>query len=594
MSRPPAAPSSRPLPPGCERYIGDDPELRELAEFAAYRMFTQPWSAYQVMAEDFAQLIAELPEEQSTKAWALWGLCDRWALLTRLLRRGDLANHGTKTGWLYDRCREVEIETDGYLDLWARVHGKSSVITFGGIVQELLRNPELTFGIFSHTRPIAKGFLRVIKREFETNDTLKHIYADVLFLDPQNDSGKWSEDDGIVIKRLGNPKESSVEAWGLVDGQPTGKHFSVLVYDDVVTRESVTTPEMVRKVTEAFELSQSLGTIGGREPWMIGTRYSFGDTYQTLMDRQAVKPRVYPATDDGTLNGQPVLLTDAAWEAIKRKQPTQVAAQYLQNPAAGNNKTFDAMKLSAYEIRPLTLTVYILCDPSKGSPNRRSDRTAIAVIALDSAGNRYLVDGYRHRMNLDERWRAIKTLRRHWMRQPGVQTVEVGYERYGMQADLEAFEWRMRQENEHFRIVELATPKDNTASKGDRVERLVPDFATGKFHIPFVVTDAIGGLQTWYVEAGIVKFRPLVGETRARKRARENGMGDLIVGPIKRVDEEGKVYDVTRAFIEEYQYFPFGSHDDLIDAASRIYDIDAEPAAIINRRDLEPVEEREY
>jgi len=593
MSPPPAAPSKA-LPAGCARYVAGDPELQELAEFCAYTLLVQGYATYQRMADDLADLIAELPEGKSRRAWAIWGLCDRWALLVRLLRRPDLASHGERTGWLYDRCREVEIHTDGYLLLWARVHGKSSIITFGGIVQELLRDPEQTFGIFSHTRPIAKGFLRVIKREFETNDTLKDIYSDVLWADPANESGKWSEDDGIVIKRAGNPKESSVEAWGLVDGQPTGKHFTRLVYDDVVTRESVTTPEMVKKVTEAFELSQSLGTIGGREPWMIGTRYSFGDTYQTLMDRMSVKPRIYPATVDGTLTGRPVLLTQEAWDKVKVTQPTQVAAQYLQNPAAGNDKAFDARKLSAFEVRPLTMTVYILCDPSKGSPNRRSDRTAIAVIGLDSAGNRYLLDGYRHRMNLDERWQAIKTLRRHWMKAAGVQTVEVGYERYGMQSDLEAFEWRMRLENEHFQIVELATPKDHTASKKDRVERLVPDFARGRFHIPFVVTDAAGGLHTWYVDAGNVKYKPLAGDTRARKRAKESAMGDLIVGPIKRIDEDGKIYDLTRAFIEEYQYFPFGSHDDLIDAASRIYDIDAEPAAIINPRDLEPAEEREY
>src|SRR5258706_16460317 len=99
---------------------------------------------------------------------ALLACNDRFYLLTGLLNRSDL-NHP----WLFARCREVEADPDGYLDLWARGHYKSTIITFGGIVQAVLCNPEVKIAIFSVTKPIAQAFLSQIKEEFEANDELK-------------------------------------------------------------------------------------------------------------------------------------------------------------------------------------------------------------------------------------------------------------------------------------------------------------------------------------------------------------------------------------------------------------------------------------
>lgn len=242
--------------------------------------------------------------------------------------------------WWFDRCREVQFAPDGYLDLWAREHGKSTVITIALTIQDILRDPEVTVGIFSHTTPIAKSFLRVIKREFESNELLKGCFPDVLYADPAKDSPKWSEDSGIVVIRKGNPPEATIEAHGLVDGQPTGRHFQIRVYDDVVTAQAVSTPDQMRKVIDALDMSNNLGKRGGVRR-MIGTRYKLGDAYEEYIKRGLIKPRVYPATDNGRVDGMPVLFTEEEWESkLQDMSPAIIASQMLQNPLAEDSVIF--------------------------------------------------------------------------------------------------------------------------------------------------------------------------------------------------------------------------------------------------------------
>ena len=238
---------------------------------------------------------------------------DLFFLLVYVLGRADL-----NRDWYFARCREVQAAPNGYLDLWAREHGKSSVITFGLTIQDILNDPEITVGIFSYSRPIAKAFLRQIKVEFENNETLKSLFPDILWANPQRDSPKFSEDDGIIVRRKGNPKESTVEAWGLVDSTPVSKHFRLMVYDDVVTGESVSTPDMIQKVTTAWERSLALSTEGGAVRY-IGTRWHYADTYRTILERGAAIERRHPATVDGTAGGEPVLFSTERLAEIRQR-----------------------------------------------------------------------------------------------------------------------------------------------------------------------------------------------------------------------------------------------------------------------------------
>ena len=105
---------------------------------------------------------------------------------------------------------------------------------------------------------------------------------------------------------------------------------------------------------------------------------------------------------------------------------------------------------------------------------------------------------------------------------------KIGYEEYGMTSDIHHIEKKMEDESFYFtRPIPLG---GNKLSKADRIARLIPEFESGKIWLPE---------ELYYT------------------------------------DKSGIVIDLVKVFInEEYLFFPFSSHDDMLDAASRIEDED--------------------
>jgi len=446
---------------------------------------------------------------------------DLFYLLVVICKRVD-ANRN----WLFERCREVQQNPNGHIDLWAREHYKSTIITFALTMQDILNDPEVTIGIFSHTRPIAKGFLRQIKREFEGNEGLKRLFPEICWKDPQHQSPKWSEDDGIIVKRKTNPKEATIEAWGLVDGQPVSKHFKILLYDDVVTEKSVTNPEQIKKTHDAWALSLNLGTAGGSRRH-AGTFYHFNDTYHAMIERKAAIPRIYPCTEDGTVDGEPVLLTrDALMDKRREFGPYIFGCQMLLDPIADKAQGFQKEWLQYWPARNTQgLNLYIVCDPAS-KKKALSDYTAMFVVGLGEDGMYRIVDMVRDRLNLTERADQIFK----WHRQ--YKPLLVGYEEYGLQADIEHIQDRQNRENYKFHVI----PLSGRVKKEDRIRRLIPLFEQGRVLLPEVC------------------WRP---------------------------NYEGENQDLTKIFInEEYLPFPVSHHDDMLDALSRIVDLDTRPPGI--------------
>ena len=399
---------------------------------------------------------------------------DLYYLLVKVCGRRDMLND-----FAFERVREVEANPDGRLDLWAREHFKSSIITFGKTIQDILCDPEITFGIFSHTRPIAKAFLRQIMREFEGNKLLHAAFPDILWGEDVRQAPKWSEDDGMIVKRKSNPNEATIEAWGLIDGQPTSKHYRVLLYDDVVVAGSVTTPEMIDKTRVELERSYNLGTTPGLKR-MVGTRWHFNDAYRTVIDRGTLIAREHPGRVGGTEEGESVFWSEETHREKRRDQgPYTYASQILLNPKADAAMGFKREWLRSYSrLTPKGMNGYILVD-SANTKRKESDYSAGWVVLLGVDGNYYAIPEFRDRLNLTERCQRVIEIHRKW-KDLGVKWQQVRWERYGMMADIEALKREQETQNYRFDVVEVA----GQTSKDDRIRRLIPLFEQGKVYLP--------------------------------------------------------------------------------------------------------------
>lgn len=431
--------------------------------------------------------------------------------------------------WLYDRCLEVQMNPDGYLDVWAREHYKSTIITWLKTIQDILIDPEERICIYSFNQPLAKSFVSQVKTELETNWRLKWLFPEILWEEPLK--GTYIDEEGnrqripwttdsIRVKRKGRAKEDTLTASGLVTGQKTGGHYTILIYDDVVTLDSVTSPEMIKRTTQAFQMSLNTGANSPGKPVrirIIGTRYHYADTYSEIIKAKTAIPRIYPCVDE---LGNPVLLPREFLAKKKSDFGSWVyASQMMCDPKQSSNMGF----LREW-IKPWVPTIYenlnrlIIIDPAD-KVKRKTDYTVMWVVGLGSDRNYYVIDMVRDKLSLTGRTNALFML--HQKYRPSLGTF---YEEVGMQADIQHIEEQMALRNYRFPIYSV----NATSSKGLRIEALEPLFRQQRIYMPEAI---------W------------------------------------RKNWEGSVVNVIDEFItEEYLAYPYAGHDDMLDALSKVTD----------------------
>lgn len=287
--------------------------------------------------------------------------------------------------FVYDRAMEVQNNNKYTIDLWARGHFKSTLITIALTLQELIKYPKLAVCIFSHTSPIAHAFLKSIKNILKTDDFLHRLYPDII---PEPNSNLLS-DERIIMKTNMKRKEPSVMASGLVDGQPTGMHYDVRVYDDVVVPESVSTPDQIKKLEERFRLSHNLASHVDIAR-IIGTRYHYSDLFSTLIDSPEWTVRLYPAEDK---DGNPVFFNREELDKKRSKMGSYIYnCQMLLNPISDETRIFKEEDIQYYTKLPDNITKkMILVDPAI-SKDRLSACYFVSMVVGVAGDKLYVID----------------------------------------------------------------------------------------------------------------------------------------------------------------------------------------------------------
>lgn len=201
-----------------------------------------------------------------------------------------------------------------------------------------------------------------------------------------------------------------------------------------------------------------------------------------------------------------------------KREPRTWSALYQQEPRPIGGGEFRREWMNHWINPPATGSKVIIVDPASGKYKDRGDYTSMWVVGPGQDGNLYVVDGVRDRLNLTERSNTLFDLVRKW--KPAL----VGYEQYGLQADIEFIRNEQERQQHRFRIVELG----GGIKKEDRIRRLIPLFETGRMWFP------------------------------------KN---------LNKVCSDGVSRDLVMDFIEqEYLAFPVSAHDDAIDCLARICD----------------------
>lgn len=401
--------------------------------------------------------------------------------------------------------------------LWPRGYGKTTFFSIADSIRMALRYPGVCQAIGHAQLDDACKIVLAIRAEFEQKELLHQIAPDVCYTDP-NQSPLWNRDAFVLRRKHPNKTPSFVAV--SPEAMPTGMHFHIWNFDDLVTFENSRTALQRDRCKDAMQLVHpflpdrmlSYKKIAGTR-WHLDDAYGdierlaekTGSVVGTPVGKRIVAPG-YDILKSGMLDpeGQPWL---KALHCIQREGPndrrrtiaeireeygaSKFAACMMQEPLPEGSAAFKGDDVMRYDllgdspeswrapVDGLNWNFYTSVDLNTQS-HTSGDFAVVMTCAKSDKGHLAVVDVSRGHPT---RWQLVDWIFRHnasW-RPRGVYVETVAYQKTFMD-DLAQ---RRNETGDYIEIVPVPRGGVKTgASKNDRIMSLQGVLEARKLWLP--------------------------------------------------------------------------------------------------------------
>lgn len=449
--------------------------------------------------------------------------------------------------------------------LLPRGHLKTELCVKSHVLWRIIRNPSERCLLFSSTDTLACTILSDIKYNFEGNEQFQKLFG--YLGPPPKGTGLWTQNAIRVHSKQRTGKEPSLMSRGL-SSEATGFHCDYMIFDDVVAEQNSGTKEMRDKGRHCV---QRLCFV--RDPGSglldVGTTWADDDTHGMFIRKDSptyagtsfVVATVVDAYD------RPICPEIFTPEVIEEKRSECIddyswACQYFNQPRRGSTSSFNQDWLKWYDnkktspeeqVKAQKLDVYMTVDPAN-SERKDSDYSSCCVVGQTQNGQyRYILDGFRERLNDADLPIRIVDYIEHWQevaRLAGT-SFRFAIETFSFQKYIKH---PLRDEMRKRGVVAaMEEVEPHGRVKVDRIRRLAAPFSTGSYYLP---------------EAMFKSGR------------------------------DGRSYNFIADLREEFIRFPHGTHDDILDSLAYveelIHPIDTVKYAVPAPEEFKPREPNKY
>jgi hypothetical protein len=308
----------------------------------------------------------------------------------------------------------AQCEIKDRMVLWSRGHYKTTSVVVE-IIQAILNFPNIRILIMQGSLNVTKTLLKQIMSHFSgqalgsrLNVLFPEFCGDKMQLHgTQMQFTTCARTDGRLAQAtvtVASPKSCK-----------TGQHYEMGFFDDLMNDQNFRNPKLVQRVKDDFDLAQALIDPGGYR-FVSGTRYAFGDLYETiargntksgkwvisikdcwtdesssLPDLQKV-PRFPRFTKK---NGEQGGFTREELLQMQLDNPANFACQYLNRVLATTQQAYskellDGGCVAAADAPALSQAILVIDVASSENPT--ADDSVICAGKIDTMGCGYLCD----------------------------------------------------------------------------------------------------------------------------------------------------------------------------------------------------------